>query len=318
MCKFHLLALDIQICIDETCRSCPTRINRSFGIDEPGRRTLECEPAHTDPRHQSIGGSRWRTGAGAHTPWGYPTQIGARLAEIGERIHQEAVQANQTLKQWQQGYNYEIRIGIGPMLQHHILDPYLETLKSDRHHIIHFITGSASYLLPELQRGKLDLLVAASNLEINQSRLHRQIVFHDEVRVLAGRRSKFFGHKEALDLGELHDQNWILSGASSGIADLIGTSAPITQPGMIFTGAIGMVCRLLNTSDIIVRMPVRLMMLAGEITQDHIINVQDYSAPRNIAIWSSETALENPAVTKIKNELTDFFIRLDANVPWAD
>lgn len=244
-----------------------------------------------------------------------PTEIGTRLAQIGNRLIEEANQADEVVRQWRQGYSYEVRVGVGPLLEHSVMNRFVETYPRNERHVLHFKTGSAIYLMPELQRGSLDLLLAPAFLDLEQSTLKRENVFYDHVCVLAGRRSRFYGSKSEVPLAELDNENWLLSGASAGLFDPQRRNEMPVRAGFIFTGAIELVAHMLRTSDVVVRMPVRLMLLAGAATRDNVLRVPGETARRDIAIWSSEAALAQPSVRKVRDQLRDYFADLDTALP---
>ena len=243
-----------------------------------------------------------------------PTEIGARLAEIGNRIIKESTHADDVVRQWRSGYNYEVRVGVGPLLEHSVMNRFVETYPRHDRHILHFKTGSAVYLIPELQRGTLDLLLAPAFLDLEQSALKRETVFEDRIGILVGRKSRFFGRASEVALSELDGENWLLSGAGAGLYDPELPRDARTPAGMMFSGSIEMVSHLLRTSDAVVRMPIRLMLLAGAATQDNVLTVPGESAPRDIAIWSTEAALEHPSVRKVRDQLRVYFAELDKAV----
>ncbi|MEP3046599.1 MAG: LysR family transcriptional regulator [Roseibium sp.] len=244
-----------------------------------------------------------------------PTTIGSRLAEIGSRIIEEETHAEDILRQWQHGFSYEVRIGVGPMLQSAVMNGFIDSYPRKINHILHFKTGSASHLIPELHRGLLDLLLAPAFLDVEQSDLLRESVFRDEVRVFAGRKNRFYGHKKLIDPKDLQAENWLRSGAGSGLIDPGETPETIAQPSMIMTGAIQMVTHLLRTNDVMVRMPVRLMLSSGAAEPDNVLNVKGEFARRDIAIWSTPEAMNQKAVRQVHNHLRSYFGDLDETSP---
>lgn len=242
-----------------------------------------------------------------------PTQLGLRLAEVGNRILEEAEQADTLIKQWKLGYRYEVRIGVGPLLQFSVMAKFIENLPRSPNHVVHFKTGSASMLLPELQKGTLDLLLAPTMLDLNLAGTNRQKVFRDEIKVLVGQKSKFFGIQRQVDIEELMSENWILSGASAGLFETTKLEDWGIQPSIVFTGAVDLVVHLLKTTDIVVRMPVRLLLLSENIDDRHILDVQDASEIRDIAVWWRTESLQHPAVQNVFKLLCTYYNALDKN-----
>lgn len=244
-----------------------------------------------------------------------PTEIGARLADVGNRIIEETARADEIVRQWRQGFSYEVTIGVGPMLQYSIMNRFVENYPRGRKHVVHFKTGSAALLLPDLQRGNIDLLLAPAFLDMEQSLLLRESVFDDEVRVMVGVKSRFHGLTREVAIGELKNENWLLSGASAGLFEPRNNAGHSGQPDMIFTGAIEMVAHMLHTSDAVVRMPIRLMIMSGLVTPAYILNVPGEAMRRDIAIWSTQKALAQPAVREARDRLRGYFAELNAMEP---
>lgn len=244
-----------------------------------------------------------------------PTAIGTRLGEVGKRILEEESQAEEVLQQWKHGYVYEVRIGVGPIMQSAIMNDFIDSYPRNRNHVLHFKTGSANHLIPELERGSLDILLAPSALDLDQSSLIRETVFRDEVRVFAGKKSRLYGSSEQIDPKELQNENWMLSGAAAGFIDPRSSANALTQPDIILTGAIQMVAHLLEKRDVLVRMPVRMMIAAGFAQPEGILNVSGEIAKRDIAIWTSPRAMDQRAVQQVHNHLKDHFIKLNDECP---
>ena len=244
-----------------------------------------------------------------------PTEIGARLADVGNRIIEEAARADEIVRQWRQGFSYEVRIGVGPMLQAAVMNRFVETYPRGRKHVVHFKTGPASLLIPELQRGNIDLLLAPAFLDLEQSQLVRETVFDDEVRIMVGTKSRYYGETRVMSIGELKNENWLLSGAGAGLFEPRNHTGIDRQPEMIFTGAIGMVAHMLHTSDVVVRMPIRLMIMSGLITAANVLDVRGEATRRDIAIWSTHKALNQPAVREARERLRDYFAELNEMEP---
>ena len=240
-----------------------------------------------------------------------PTAIGLRLAEIGNRILEEENQASEVLQKWKHGYNYEVRVGVGPLLQSHIMNGFLNEIDPPKNYSLHFKSGSASQLIPELQRGSLDILLAPSFLDLDQSQLKREVIFHDELRVFAGKKSRYFGYKGLIQPKDLLEENWIVSGADAGFYNPGLPSNSVIQASMTFTGAIGMVVHLLDTRDVLLRMPVRAMILAKFAKPGSILSVNEQVSKRDISLWTTEHAMNERAVQIVEKQLKEYFQRLD-------
>ena len=225
-----------------------------------------------------------------------PTELGKRLAEVGERIIQEAEIGDALFRQWQEGFQEQINIGIGPLLEYAIGDELAMHLLDERKNVIHFKAGSASSLLPELSQGTLDLLLAPTHLELNQPELRRTPVFADRLKVFVGRESRLFGRSDRVSEADLKSEEWILSGASAGF---FFNPDPLERFGakrIVFTGCIRTVSRLLETSAIAVILPARLQVLGNPDIEDHLVDSDLPGERRDIAVWTRLESLEKPSV----------------------
>ncbi|WP_018687412.1 LysR family transcriptional regulator [Ahrensia kielensis] len=241
-----------------------------------------------------------------------PTQLGLRLAEIGNRIIDESENANAMIDQWKSGYRYEVRIGVGPLLQFTVMAEFVQKLEHKPNHVIHFKTGSASMLLPELQKGTLDLLLAPAMLDLDQAGTNRETVFSDEIRVVVGKKSKFYGVKRLVSMEELSGENWIMSGAGAGLFMPQNPDGLTIQPSMIFTGAVDLVVHMLRTTDVAVRLPTRLLLLSGAIDDDNVLNIAETPELRDIAVWWRAESLRHPAVQSTFDSLCRYYNTLDS------
>lgn len=243
-----------------------------------------------------------------------PTELGLRLASIGDRIADEGARADDLIRQTRRGIRDEVRIGVGPLIEYATMKDFVADYPRSRDHILHFKVGSASLLFPDLRRGIIDLLLAPVALEMESSGLVSEMVFPDQLSVMVGRKSRFFGVGRKVSLAELESERWIQSGASAGIANELEVDEGAI-PRLVFTGAIGFVAHLLATSDVAVWMPRRLMHISGAIALGQSLSVDGPERRRDVAIWTSETAMSRPAVRKARDAIRDYFIELDRSTP---
>lgn len=243
-----------------------------------------------------------------------PTEIGLRLATIGERIDDETKTAIEIIKQWQYGHT-EIQVGIDPLLNYHIMDNYIATYyESNPQHLTQFITSTSIHFALDLQQRKLDFVLGRSVANFHHAQFTEKTIFYDEIKVLVGKKSKFYGQKKPIDLQDLNSERWVSLGQ---IYDTIltGKMGILPKHNMIFTGNMHMVGHLLQVSDVVVRMPVRLMQLTGVVTQDNILNTEEPHTHSNISIFSNTDATSPPPVRAVKNSLVQYFQHLDKTAP---
>jgi DNA-binding transcriptional LysR family regulator len=245
-----------------------------------------------------------------------PTEIGVRLAQIGERILAESEHSEEVIRQWQSGYHNEFAIGIDPLWEFATVAEMTGYFMREKRYVFHFRTGSAAQQIALLQDGQLDFVLAPAHLTVAQTSLEREILFHDRSGIFAGKKSQLVGLKQPVPLDELIDKNWIIAGASAGFLDGEGELAGPNAASMVFTGSIRSVIHLLNTTDILVRLPARLALMTGEIVPEQMITVQGQSGTRrDIALWSRTENSERPEMLKIRELISDWVSQLNREIP---
>lgn len=241
-----------------------------------------------------------------------PTEIGARLAQIGERILAESEHGEEVIRQWHSGYQSEFTIGIDPLWEFATFREMTAHLLREKRHVFHLRTGSAALQIQLLQEGKLDFLLAPAHLSVSQSSLERELLFRDRSGVFVGKKSSLLGSKEPVSLDILAQQSWMIAGASAGFLDGQGELAGPQAARMAFTGSIRSVLHLLNTTDMLVRLPARLALMTGELAQEQLIEVEGKPGPRrDIALWSRNENGERPENFGVRELVREIVNRLD-------
>lgn len=240
-----------------------------------------------------------------------PTEIGARLAEVGQRIDDYAEHTTTLIEQWKQGLGGEVRVGVGPLIALGAINGFFSEAISNSNSVIHFVTATASTLIRQLNADELDLVLTPANMDAIQDSLQRQVIFHDEMRIFAGIKSPFYGCEAPIEPEKLKSQPWIASGASSGIFEALDTRRFSAPARMIFTGGIDMVLSLLQRSDVVVTLPYRMTMLSERLNQAHVLDVNTLLPKRDIALWLPQRNLERPDVMDVAERLKQYFLSLD-------
>lgn len=245
-----------------------------------------------------------------------PTEIGARLAQIGERILADAEHGEEVIRQWHSGYHSEFAIGIDPLWEFATFREMTDHFLREKRYVFHFRTGSAAVQIRLMQEEKLDFLLAPAHLTVAQGALDRELLFRDRSGVFVGRQSKLVGAKQPVPREVLEQQNWMIAGASAGFLDGQGELAGPQAARIAFTGSIRSMIHLLNTTDMLVRLPARLALMTGEIAPEQLIEVEGKPGPRrDIALWSRTENGERPEILKVRELVSDFVTRLDQNAP---
>ena len=245
-----------------------------------------------------------------------PTEIGARLAQIGERILADAEHSEEVIRQWKSGYHREFAIGIDPLWEFATVQEMTNHFMLEKHYVFHFRTGSAAMQIALLQEGQLDFLLAPAHLTVAQNALEREIVFSDRSGVFVGKKSKLFGAKKPVPIDQLMEMKWIIAGASAGFLDGRGKMVRPNAARMVFTGSIRSVIHMLNTTDIVVRLPARLALMTDEIALEQMIEVEgQHGLRRDIALWSRTENSERPEILRIRDLIRDFVTQLNNDAP---
>lgn len=244
-----------------------------------------------------------------------PTEIGARLAQIGERILAETEQGEEVIRQFHSGYHNEFVIGIDPLWEFATVEQMTAYFMQEKRYVFHFRTGSAAAQIELLQKGELDFLLAPAHLTVKQGALDRQLLFRDRSGVFVGKKSALRGRDTVISQEILEKQHWIAAGANAGFLDRPSEIIGLKAASMAFTGSIRSVLHLLNTSDVLVRLPARLALMTGAVEIDQLIKVPGPKGPRrDIALWSRVDNLERPECMKVHELIRGFMQILDDTV----
>lgn len=245
-----------------------------------------------------------------------PTEIGARLAQIGERILTETEQGEEVIRQFHSGYHSEFVIGIDPLWEFATVEQMTTYFMREKRYVFHFRTGSAATQIELLQNGELDFLLAPAHLSVKQGLLDRQLLFRDRSAVFVGKKSVLRGSNKPVTKDVLEKQDWMVAGASAGFLDRPSELIGLKAASVAFTGSICTVLHLLNTTDMLVRLPARMALMTGEVDVDQIIQVEGQLGPRrDIALWSKVDNLERPECIKVHKLIHEFMYELDHSVP---
>ena len=295
----------------------PNLLKQLAIVVKQGSLTSACEQLHvTQPTlTRSIQQLEMKVGAPLlkRTRYGViPTEIGARLSQIGEKILAETVRGNEVIRQFNSGYKSEFVVGIDPLWEFATVSKMTDYFLKEKRYAFHFRTASAAAQISLLQEGELDFLIAPAHLSVSQKSLDRQIIFRDRSGIFAGKKSKLIGSKQPITKDDIARQKWIIAGANAGFLESQAEVTGADAAQMAFTGSIRSVMHLLNTTDMLVWLPARLSLMTEEINPEQMLSVEDVpSARRDIALWSSLEHSERPEVLKVRELISEFMIQLD-------
>jgi len=244
-----------------------------------------------------------------------PTEIGARLALIGERILADTDHAEEVIRQYHSGYQSEFSIGIDPLWEFATVNSMTHALMREKQFVFHLRTGSAAAQIGLLKNGDLDFLLAPAHLSVAQSDLHSEVLFRDRTGVFAGRESALIARTERVKTTELEAHRWIIAGASAGFLDEHNPMRPQAAQ-MAFTGSILSVLHLLKTSDALVRLPARLTLMTAQVGFDQMLSLdKPAGARRDIALWYRSSDTDRPDFNKVAKILRQWVLSLDEATP---
>ena len=245
-----------------------------------------------------------------------PTEIGARLARIGERILADAEHGEEVIRQWRSGYRSEFAIGIDPLWEFATVEEMTSHFMRETGYVFHLRTGSAAPQITLLQEGQLDFLLAPAHLTVSQAELDREILFNDRSGVFVGKQSPLLGEAEPVPVERVIEMNWMIAGASAGFLDGQGELSRPHAARMAFTGSIRSVIHLLNTTDLLVRLPARLALMTRDIAPEQMIEVEGLrGSRRDIALWSRMEDSERPDLLEIRRLISEFVKQLNSDAP---
>ena len=251
-----------------------------------------------------------------------PTDIGARLARVGERILAESEHGDEVIRQWHSGYHHEFVIGIDPLWEFATVARMTTELLAQRGFVFHLRTASAATQIGLLQDNQLDFLISHAHLSVAQSNLNREILFRDRTGIFAGRCSRLVGQTQPVPSDVLAAQGWMIAGASAGFlahAGLPRTGRDPARPHaarMALTGSIRSTLHLLETTDLLVRLPARLTLMTGLVQPTQLISAEAQTEPRqDLALWSRADRGGRPEMLKVRELVAGLMVSLDRETP---
>ena len=247
-----------------------------------------------------------------------PTEIGERLAEIGEKILAESEYSNDVIRQWNSGFRNEFTVGIDPLWEYAAVAQTTQHFMEEPRFAFHLRTGSAAAQIQLLKAKELDFLLGPAHVTVAQSELTREIVFKDRSAIFAGKHSPLVNLQRKIEVDELKQQKWFVAGASAGF---MNSNLPIQDNAakITFTSSIRSVIHLLNTTDMLVSLPARLALMSGEIEPKQMLMTDEGFMPRrDIALWCRQEHNERPDYQRIRDYIHALAHDLDQQTPSYD
>lgn len=245
-----------------------------------------------------------------------PTEVGKRLANVGQAIAQQVTDADKVLEQWRAGLYEELRIGVGPMLAVTIMPGFLlKSLAQPWPYSMQVTTATAGRLVDRLNYGALDVAIAPSELQLRQEALDQEVVFEDRMAVYAGLKSPLLEKRGPISLEDLAKAPWIETGVMANIDQSSGRifeslGLRSTTSKLTFTGDISMALSLLQQSELLLALPENLTAHIPTIESRQKLKVDADLPSRDIAIWVTKSNKDHPAVQHFTKALRKYFAAL--------
>lgn len=241
-----------------------------------------------------------------------PTEIGQRLAKIGEKILAETQYSDEIIRQFHSGYQNEFILGLDPLWEIATVSHLVPALIAETKLVFHLRTSSAANQIELLQKKELDFLIAPAYLAVKQKGLQKKIIFRDREGIFAGKQSKLLRAREPLTLDSIANEQWIIAGAKAGFLKTLNKKAARIS----LTGSFNTLFYLLENTSMLVKLPIRLALLTGKISSEQLLDLTDFNpARRDFALWSRLSTDEHPASLKVSELLYATLSELDNSLP---
>lgn len=216
-----------------------------------------------------------------------PTELGAELGQLGEKILRETRLAQRVSEQWRAKYRTEIQVGIDPLWELAHGPQIIASMNQAYPGQLHLRAASASTLVPLLKEGELDLLLGPRFLSLDHSQLHSTPVYQDRVSVFVGKQHPLYGQNRCR-ITDLPKQGWLMAGADAGFAFQLQPEALELETHLRFTGSLTSLMQLLRDSAYACWLPHALSIATGLLDASHALELIDYpTRPYELALWST-------------------------------
>ena len=239
------------------------------------------------------------------------TDIGERLAERGREILADVEAADDTIRQWRDGLNSELRLGVGPLLAATLIPSLVESsLRGQWPYALRIFSASAAPLIQRLIDNRVDVVLAPSQLRLHEESLAQTIVFPDRLVIVAGANSELARDKADVTKQKLESARWVIAGARAGIH---GTESEIFRflniepknQNLSVSGDLMIPLHLLRTTDALVALPERLVGMLGDLGGARIVPTDFPEIRRDIALWVRKPEQHHTEIMHFSDRLTE-------------
>lgn len=169
----------------------------------------------------------------------------------------------------------------------------------------------------ELRERSIDLMLGRIPTPFKEADLKAEVVYDDQVVVVAGRRSKW-ARARKLELADLSGERWILPPADtmhgSLTAELFGTSGTDLPRAPVTTLSIHLCCQLVATARFVTMLPASIIRHGNHDRSLKVLPIRLPAQPRPVAIVTLKNRALSPAA-KLFIESVRRTARLDGKGP---
>jgi DNA-binding transcriptional LysR family regulator len=229
-----------------------------------------------------------------------PTAYGSALVRRGLAIFDELKHGVEELAFLADPTAGELRIGSTESIAAGLLPAVIERF-SREHPRVHLDIAQAvmsTLHYRELRERSIDLLLGRIPTPFAEDDLETDIVYDDQVVVVAGRHSKW-ARSRRLKLADLASEPWILPPADtlpgSLAAELFRASGAVEMPrAPVTTLSIHLCCRLLASGRFVTTLPTSILRFAGRDLSLKVLPIKLPAQPRPVAIITLKNRTLSP------------------------
>jgi DNA-binding transcriptional LysR family regulator len=245
-----------------------------------------------------------------------PTAYGRALVRRGLAIFDELKHGVQELAFLADPTAGELRIGSAESMAAGLLPAVIERFSRD-HPRVHLDVAQAvisSLHYRELRERSIDLLLGRIPTPFTEDDLQADVVYDDQVVVVAGRQSKW-ARSRKLKLADLAGEPWILPPADtlpgSLAAELFRAGGAEMPRAPITTLSIHLCCRLAASGRFVTTLPTSILRFGGRDLSLKVLPIRLPAQPRPVGIVTLKNRTLSP-VAKIFIECVRRLVRPDA------
>jgi len=242
-----------------------------------------------------------------------PTHLGERLAEQGRIIRNASLTAEEAVQHWQTGLAGDIRLGISTILFSTLMPEFLDANPMRAPSFtMSIVSSDTNGLLQKLRRKELDIAILTTNRNTVMESLVQDVLFEDQVCVLAGSQSPLINMPARVTTSMLSTQNWMtflnksrLRHLHDQVTQLLGIDEII--PKFRFDGNVAGAMNVLEHSDM-------LTLATRKFAEQHvkpggiqIIEVDIDLPKRDVGLWINKDNQTDSIVNQMSKILKSFY-----------